>query len=381
MKVVFEKTPLIAAVTPAMNATSNKNTISAIEGLLFNARGGECVITSYDTEKGIRTKTDAEVVREGSYIINAQKFYSIIKMMPEEEITVTVNDKMNVKIESGRSSFELHALPGEDFPSLPELHGEVSFNMPQGLLKKFIAQTSFAIAQKDQRPIFMGAFFRIVDGKITVVSCDSNRLAKCSAECEIENTSEREGDINLKFIVPGKTLSELNRLISDTDEPISVSLTRKHVIFTVGDIIFFSRLIDGEYIDYERIIPKSHMIYATLDRDEIVASLERASLMIEEKSGTGRGYVKCLFEGNKLIITSDSVSGSVYDEIPIEKTGDDIKIGFNCRFLLDAMRAADSEKIKIAMSTPLMGISVTKSDDDDGDGDYLFFVMPVRMKE
>ncbi len=383
MKVIFEKAPLIAAVTPAMNATSNKNTISAIEGLLFNARGSECVITSYDTEKGIRTRVDAEVIREGSYIINAQKFYSIIKMMPSDQITVTINEKMNVKIESGRSSFELHALPGEDFPSLPELHGETSFNMPQKTLKKFISQASFAIAQKDQRPIFTGAFFRIVNGEVTVVSCDSNRLAKCSAECEIENTSERAGDINLKFIVPGKTLSELSRLISDTDEVLSVSLTRKHVIFTVGDIIFFSRLIDGEYIDYERIIPKSHMIFVTLDRDELVASLERASLMIEEKTGSGRGYVKCLFEGDKLIITSDSVSGSVYDELPTEKTGEDIKIGFNCRFLLDAMRAADTDRIKIALSTPLMGISITKAEDADecGEHEFLFFVMPVRMKE
>lgn len=382
MKVVFEKAPLIAAVTPAMNATSNKNTISAIEGLLFNANGGECVITSYDTEKGIRTKTDAEVIRPGSYIINAQKFYSIIKMMPSEEITVTINDKMNVKIESGRSSFELHALPGEDFPSLPELSGEISFNIPQHVLKKFISQTAFAIAQKDQRPIFTGAFFRVVDGSITVVSCDSNRLSRCTASCDIENTSRREGDIDLSFIVPGKTLTELNKLISDTEDTLSISLTRKHVIFTVGDIIFFSRLIDGEYIDYERIIPKSHMIFATVDRREVEASLERASLMIEEKSGAGRGYVKCTFEGQKLIITSDSVSGSVYDEIPIEKEGDDIKIGFNCRFLLDAIRAADSEKIKIALSTPLMGISITAADGDEtAENDFLFFVMPVRMKE
>ncbi len=382
MKVIFEKTPLIAAVTPAMNATSNKNTISAIEGLLFNAADGQCVITSYDTEKGIRTSVEAEVVRPGSYIINAQKFYSIIKMMPEEEITVTINEKMNVKIESGRSSFELHALPGEDFPSLPVLRGEVSFNMPQHVLKKFINQTAFAIAQKDQRPIFTGAFFKISDGQITVVSCDSNRLSKCTAHCDIENTSAKEGDLSLQFIVPGKTLSELNRLIADTEDTFSVSLTRKHVIFTVGDIIFFSRLIDGDYIDYERIIPKSHMIFVDIDREKIEASLERASLMIEEKSGTGRGYVKCTFEGSKLIITADSVSGSIYDEIPTVKSGDDIKIGFNCRFLLDAVRAADSDVIRISLSTPLMGISITGADADEENSDeFLFFVMPVRMKE
>ncbi|MCD7776555.1 MAG: hypothetical protein LUH54_04190, partial [Firmicutes bacterium] len=129
MKVRFEKDSLIAAVTPAMSATSNKNTIQAIEGLLLEAHGSECVITGYDTEKGIRTSVECEVIEEGDYIINAQKLFSIIKAMPSEEILLTVNDKMNVKIKSGRSCFDLHALPGSDFPALPSLSGEMGFDV------------------------------------------------------------------------------------------------------------------------------------------------------------------------------------------------------------------------------------------------------------
>lgn len=380
MKIVFEKTPLVAAVTPAMNATSNKNTLTAIDGLLFEAKDGECIITAYDNEKGIRTSVEAEVREAGSYIINAQKFYSIIKMMPDEEITVSVNDKMNVKIESGRSSFELHALPGSDFPSLPTLSGEKGFELPQHIMKKFISQTAFAVAQKDQRPIFTGAHFRVTENDMTVVSCDGNRLSKCVYKSEIGN---RHGDDpEMKFNVPGKTLSELGKLLSDSDDTVTVALTRKHVIFTVDGVVFFSRLIDGDYIDYNRIIPASQNISVEIDRAGLAASLERASLMIEEKSTSGRGYVTCNFEGDKLIITSGSISGSHYDELPIGKTGEDIRIGFNCRFLLDAVRAADCETIKIRLSTPLMGVAISDADERaEDDGEFLFFVMPVRMKD
>ncbi len=386
MKLIFEKTPLIAAVTPAMNATSNKNTLTAIDGLLFNAEEGtgECVITAYDNEKGIRTSVEAEVREGGSYIINAQKFYSIIRMMPSEEITVTVSEKMNVKIESGRSSFELHALPGSDFPSLPTLSGERGFELPQHLLKKFIAQTSFAVAQKDQRPIFTGAYFRINEGGMTVVSCDGNRLSKCTSSRVPDNVRGIDTIDGVGFNVPGKMLAELGKLLSDTEDTVSVSLTRRHVIFTIGNIIFFSRLIDGEYIDYDRIIPTSHETTVNIDRALLCASLERASLMIEEKSSASRGHVACTFDGDRLVITADSVSGSVYDEIPIEKTGADIRIGFNCRFLLDAVRAADADTVKIELISPLMGVSITDSDSDsrpEDEGSFLFFVMPVRMKE
>ena len=384
MKLGFEKAPLIAAVTPAMNATSNKNTLTAIDGLLFEAKEGgcECVITAYDNEKGIRTSVEAEVREPGSYIINAQKFFSIIRMMPNDEITVTVSDKMNVKIESGRSSFELHALPGSDFPSLPTLSGDRGFVVAQHIMKKFIAQTSFAIAQKDQRPIFTGAYFHVTKDGMTVVACDGNRLSRCRTSGGI--AGHGEGDIpEMNFNVPGKTLFELGKLLADSEDTMRVSLTRRHVIFTVGNIVFFSRLIDGEYIDYERIIPKTHETTVEIDRAELVASLERASLMIEEKSGGARGHVACTFTGDKLAINADSVSGSVYDEIPIAMSGNDIRIGFNCRFLLDAARAADAETVKIELTSPLMGVCITDNDPDraEDEGDFLFFVMPVRMKD
>ncbi|MCD8002898.1 MAG: DNA polymerase III subunit beta [Clostridia bacterium] len=382
MKVRFEKEPLIAAVTPALGAVSSKSTIQAIEGLLFEAKDGVCVITGYDTEKGIRTSLECEVIEPGSYIINAQKFYSIIKTIPSGELLLTVNDRMNVKITSGKSCFELHALPGSDFPSLPVLSGETGFDIPQHVMKRFIEMTRFAIAAKDQRPIFTGAYFKISSGEITVVSCDANRLSKCVSRCEISN-AHGVGDTDVSFIVPGTTLTELSRRVADTEDMMTVSLTLKHVIFTVGDIIFFSRLIDGTYIDYERILPKSHMISVEIDRGQFGASLERANLMIEEKAGSARGYVKLSFEDDRLIITSDGVSGSVYDEIPIKKQGDDIKIGFNCRFLLDAVAATDAKTLHIGLSTPLMGISITSADEksDEDEGDFVFFMMPVRMKE
>ncbi|NLM56157.1 MAG: DNA polymerase III subunit beta [Clostridiales bacterium] len=385
MKIIFEKSSLIAAVTPAMNATSNNNTITAVEGLLFETEGiGSCRITAYDTEKGIRTSVNAQVIKEGSYIINAQKFYQIIRNMPTDEITVTVNERMNVKIESGRSYFELHALPGEDFPALPDLTGGVGFKITQGQLKKFIGQTLFAIAQRDQRPIFTGMYFKIKGNELTVVTCDNYRLAKCSRKCDIEADTDNSG-LDMSFIVPGKTVSELYRMI-DGDEPISITLSNRHVIFRWGEIVFFSRLIDGEFLDYERAIPKSPNVFVKISREELEGALERASLIVDDKAtGVWRGYIKCSFEGDRLIITSDSVSGSIYDEVPIEKKGADMEIGFNCRYLLDAVKAADTEKLLISLTTPppFVGISITDGDADEAESsDFFFFVLPNnRMKQ
>ena len=383
MKIIFEKRSLIAVVTPAMNTTSNKNTIAAVEGLLFETEGaGSCRITAYDTEKGIRTSVNAQVLKEGSYIINAQKFYQIIRNMPTDEITVTVNERMNVKIESGRSYFELHALPGEDFPALPDLTGGVGFTITRGQLKKFIGQTMFAIAQRDQRPVLTGAYFKIKGIELTVVTCDSYRLAKCSRKCSIETDADNSG-LDMSFIVPGKTVAELYRMI-DGDEPISVTLSNKHVIFRWGEIVFFSRLIDGEFLDYERVLPKTPSIFVKISREELEGALERASLIVDDKAtGTWRGYIKCSFEGDRLIITSNSVSGSVYDEVPIEKDGDDIQIVFTCHFILDAVKAADTEYLLMSLTSNRMGVSITDGDASEADdSDFLFYVMPQqRVKE
>ncbi len=380
MKVIFQKSELIKALAPAMGSVSTKNTITAIEGIMINTDKEKCILYSYDLEKGVRIEVPAVISEEGSYIINANKLNQIIRLMPEGNITIEVDSKNIAKIYSGKAEFELHALPGSDFPNLPELSGDMGFSIKFEELKKMITKTSFAIAQNDHRPALNGAFFIIKDDRIKVVTCDGNRLAIRENTVEIENKFG-EDKLDISFIIPGKTLNELIRIAPDEEEKITLLLTRKHIVFVMGDFIFFSRLIDNEYIDYQRFIPKSNKTFVTIDPEQFITCLERASLVTEDRTmGQTKSPVKCSYEGDLLKISSVSVSGRVYDEIQIEKEGEDLTIGYNCRYLLDALRGCDTDKIKISMSGPLMS-TVLEPVDDSASERFLLLVLPVKMKE
>lgn len=389
MKITFEKDLLVEAMTPAMSAVSDRNTITAIEGILFTTDSADRVIlSSYDLEKGYRTAVKAQVERPGSFIINAAKLFRMVRMMPESHVTIEVNEKFQARISSGNSVFALSALPGGDFPSLPDLNGERGVSIEQYMLKKMIGQIQHAIAVADPRPVFCGAYFRLTPKKVRIVSCDRNRLALREKDCAL---SMQDGNDNgVSFIVPGKTLMELSRMLSnDEDEKMVIAFGRKHVIFHMGESLFFSRLIDGEYIDYNSVIPKNNDIKVELDRRDLVESLERVSLVTDDKSvGQIRGYVKCVFEDNLLKVSSSSSVSSVSDEVATKKTGGDITIAFNCKYLLDALRAISDDRVRLSLATPLMSVLIEpveqqedKEDKEQDEGKFLYMVCPVKMKE
>lgn len=383
MRVTFEKSVLEAAVNDSLCAVSEKNTYQTLECIRFRCQDGDsvCSLTTFDLNKGFVTEIPCRVEVGGNYLINANKLNRIIKFLPDAYVTLDINDKKIVQVISGKSKFELHALEGETFPNIPELDGERGFTVDSEILRKMIAQVFFAIAVTDQRPMLCGAYFTVTENSLKLVSCDGNRLAVREIDCKIGNKNKDASNLNLSFIVPGKTLSQLSRLISDEEGDLAVILARKHVIFKMENRVFFSRLIEGEYIDYNRVIPKESKITATLDRMAFISSLERASLVTEDKSlGQVKTSVKFNFEGDVLKVSSESLSGSVYDEVAIEKEGGDLLIGFNCRFFLDALKSADGEKIKLSMSGPLMGVVITAAEgNDSSDGKYLYIVSPVRL--
>jgi DNA polymerase-3 subunit beta len=378
MKIIFEKAALLEALTPAMGSVSNKNTMNSTEGFLIESEGdSKCIVSAYDLEKGMRLSVACKVVEGGSYIIKADKLVSIVRAMPENEITVEVDKRNVTKVSSGRSSYELHAMKGEDFPNLPDLNVDNGFTLKQGELKSMIIRTMFAVAQNDIRPALNGEFFSIENGKLTLVSCDSNRLAVMTKALEIGGASE---DLSCKFILPGKSLTELIKLLDDSDDTITVRPARKHVVFKIGDICFFSRLIDEEYIDYDRFIPKTNKVFVKVNTDQLCRALERAMLVTEEKSmGQTKPALRCTFCEDALQLSSVSVSGSFNDEILVEKDGEDIVIGFNCRYLYDAVKSCDTDEIKLSMSTPLMSMIIEPAD-ASLDETFTFLVLPVRLK-
>lgn len=382
MKIIFEKEELLSALTPAMSAVSEKNTIVATAGILFDANeNGECILSSYDLEKGFRIKISGKVIEGGSYIIPASKLFRIVKIMPEDTINIEVNEKNLVKVVSGKSEFKLSAINGNEFPNLPELKINHGFGISGEILRESISAVQHAIAQNEQqRPVMQGAYFNLTSDRILVVSTDGNRFALRRNNCNLVDNSLEEG---FSFIIPGRTLNELMKIIPDNEDIVSINFGRKHVIFVVGEMIFFSRLIEGDYVDFNRIIPKTEKIVVRVNRDMFLDCLERVSLVSEDKGvGQVRSYVKCEFEDNILKVSSNSSTYSVTDEIEIRKTGDDIKIGFTCRYLIDALRAIEDDEIMLKLTSPLMLMAICRCPETEGPEDeYLYMIGPVKMKE
>jgi DNA polymerase-3 subunit beta len=224
---------------------------------------------------------------------------------------------------------------------------------------------------------------KISDDTVMVVSCDSFKLAKCAKNTELVNKNTNGKDhLEYAYIIPVKTVNELSRLLcDDTDALTQIYVTRKHIVLLIGELTFFSRLIEGEYIDYERIVVKNHKISVKVDKREILSALDRAALVTEEKiAGSVRSHVKLEAAADVLKISAVSSAGSTYDELFIEHEGDDIVIAFNNRYLIDSIKACDSEKILLSLSSPLTSMNIQPADEEDAN-DEIFMLLPVRTKD
>ena len=419
MKAIFERQALLAAIGPAVSIAQTRNTMAAVDGLLFECppnpkfgdfdgdAAGLCRISAFDLEKGMRTTVDCTVCEEGVSVINTVKMLQIVRAMPDTQITLEVSDKGRVTISGGYSKFEITATPGEDFPSMPKFVGDSRCLVPQRKLRALIGETVFSVAQNDQRAAFNGALFRIEDGWLTVVGCDGNRLS--AARCEVSSVIGNSANAKTEMIIPGKFLSELTKLLRDAEDDAEMIIGRKNIIFKIDGVYFFTRMLDTEYMAFERLFPQSYMTEAYLSRAEMLGAVERASIVTEDKlGGSGRAHVKLDIDPGTQQITLSSVSagGSVYEKVPAAIDGAALSIGFNCRYLLEALKAcpADCDRLRIRFNSPLMGVVIEPSEgttfldakpdpavygdrpsaSDGGKKEYrddmfMYFVMPIRM--
>ena len=383
MKIVFRRDVICAAVAPLMSGVSTKMTLAATEGILIEASlPNVCVMTTYDIEKGVRITVEADVIEAGSAIVSASKFNQIVRVM-DGDITLTVDDRNCATIVSGRSSHTMTALPAKDFPEIPRLTSAQGFVAPQRVVRSMMAKCMYAMGVNDQRPVLNGLFFSVAGGKLHMVSCDSFKMATCATEADIYGLEADLAVEDTRFILPNKSVSELYKLLNDKDEEavVTVYTSRKNIIFVMGDLTFFSKLIEGEYIDYNRIILRNHRITVYADRESVISALEHAALITEEKvAGSVRSHVRLEVQGHVLKISATSGTGSSYDEVAIGHEGDDLVIAFNNRYLIDSLRACQADRIKLSMSSPLSSINIEPSDDDTAVED-LFMLLPVRMKD
>ena len=384
MKIVFRKDVICAAVAPLMSGVSTKMTLAATEGILIEAAlPNSCVMTTYDIEKGVRISIEADVIEAGSAIVSASKFSQIVRVMDGGDITLTVDDRNCATIVSGRSSHTMTALPAKDFPEIPRLTSNQGFVASQKVVRSMMAKCLYAMGVNDQRPVLNGLFFSIKEGKLHMVSCDSFKMATCATQADLYGLESDLAVEDTRFILPNKSVNELYKLLSDKDEEavVTIYMSRKNIIFVMGNLTFFSKLIEGEYIDYNRIILRNHRITVYADRESVISALEHAALITEEKvAGSVRSHVRLEVQGNILKISATSGTGSSYDEVAIGHEGDDLIIAFNNRYLIDSLRACQADRIKLSMSSPLSSINIEPNDEDTTDED-LFMLLPVRMKD
>lgn len=382
MKIVFNRQEISNKISPIMSVVSGKSTLTAVEGILIEANSPDsCTLTAFDLEKGMKITVEAEVLEQGSYIINAQKFNQTLKVMDGEEITLTVDSRLTATFECGKSSHKTGALRAEEFPEIPDLVTEKGFVVKENALKTMLSKVSYAMGVNEPRPVLNGCFVKTEADKINIVACDGFKLAVCSYAAELKKLANSDRGVEYSFIIPVKSVNELTKLLSDNeDDEVTVYMSHKNMVVVFEDLIFFTRLINGEYVDYNRIIIKNHKITVKAQKQEIIAALEKAALITEERiAGSVRSHVRVEVAGDVMKVSAVSAAGSIYDEFEIDHEGDDLSIAFNNRFLIDSIRACRSQTVKISMSSPLMSINVEPCDEEEGS--ELFMLLPVRTRE
>ena len=366
MKFSCEKALLVAAVSTASRTVSPKSTIPCLEGILLRAGVG-VQVTGFNLETGITVKLAADVREAGICVMPARLFFDIVRKLPDEELEITVDDKLQVSITGGASIFRITAMDAEDYPELPDVNSEKGIQMPQSALREMIGGTIFSVSENQARPIQTGCLIEVSNETVTMVAVDSFRLARRTWH------SEEPIGRELKFVVPATGLREVEKILTDSDEPMTFTLGDKHILFEIGDATLVCRVLEGEFIDWRRVVPTKSETILTANVSELTASIERVSLIVSEKI---KSPVRCVFGDNTADFRTMNTIGSAHDVCPVAGNGGELEIGFNCRYLLDALRAVPSEEVTLELQNGLSPIVFTPVDDKK---DFAYMVLPVRL--
>lgn len=360
-----EKNILQDAIDTVQKAASSKTTYPILEGILIRTINNNVIFTATDLDLGIETTVEANVFKKGSIVLNSKLLGEFIRKLPSDMVTLKL-DENNVYITCQNSEFVIVGNNSDDFPSLPVINENAMYEISQDVLKSMIKQTIFSIAQDETRPILTGVLFEVKNGKLSFVALDGYRLSLKSYN--IENNS------TINAVIPGKTLNEISKILEPSENIVKITFTTNHILFNLGNTKIISSLLQGEFINYSQIIPNEYRLKIKVKRNEILDSIERASLLAREGK---TNLVKFEIKDNKMSITSNSQMGKVYEEVHIELEGEGIKIQFNSRYFIDVLRIIDSDEIYLEFSTSVSPCLIKKVDCDD----FLYLVLPVRLVE
>ena len=366
MKFSCEKYLLQSACGIASRAAAGKSPIPALEGLLLQA-SDRLTVTGYDLKKGIYTQLEAEVKEQGSVVVGARLFGEMIRRLPDGIVTISTDINNNVNVKCGKSEFNFMGISPEDYPEMPVVDGVNNIALPQKILGSMINQTIFAVADNDMRPIYTGTLFDIEGEELTLVSVDGYRLAKRSEKLESARME------NCSFVVPGSALADIERICGDSEELVKISVGAKHISFSIGETVVVSRRLEGEFLNYKKSIPDSFKYTVKVDRGEFMSAIDRVALIVSERNTSP---VRMSFNDGNIDCLCVTPIGRAEDVCTCEGSGEGLQIGFNDRYLKDALKAAAKEELNICLNSASSPCIITAA---DGSENFTYMILPVRL--
>lgn len=366
MKLFCNQKDLANAINIVQRAVSSKTTLPILKGLLIEAYDHKLKLTGNDMSIGIETHINANIEKEGSVVLSSRLFGEIIRKLPNALVEIEILDNLTVIIRCEKSEFTLLGQEADEFPNIPEVNEENCYKIDHDLLKDMIRQTIFAISQDETRPILTGSLVEIDNGHLTIVSIDGYRLAI--------RKSLIKSDKNNRAVVPGKTLNETLKILSgfENNNEVKICFTDKHILFSIDNVKVVSRLLEGEFINYSQIEPKECKSKVIVSLNDFSQGIERASLLARESKNSS---IKLSIMDDLITVTSSVEVGSAREEVKIKLDGQDIDIGFNPKYLLDALKVIDTEDIQIELTTSVSPCVIKPLGNDN----YIYIVLPVRM--
>ena len=365
MKIICTKSDLLHGVNIALKAVPSKTTMSILECILIDASKSEITLTSNDMELGIETTIRGIIKERGIVALDAKIFSDIVRKLPDNDVVIETDDKFNTKITCEKAKFTISGKSGEDFSYLPYIEKNEALVLSQFTLKDIIRQTIFSIADNDNNKLMTGELFEIRDNMLKVASLDGHRIS--IRKVELKDSYEPK-----KVVVPGKTLQEVSKILSgDAESKVKIYFTSNHIVFDFDNTTVVSRLIEGEYFRIDQMLSNDYETKIQVNKKEFLNCIDRATLLVKE--GDKKPIIiNITDEGMELKINSQI--GSMNEEIDIDKEGRDIMIGFNPKFLIDALRVIDDEKITVYLMNPKAPCFI-KNDEQT----YVYLILPVNF--
>ena len=371
MKFTCYKETIIKAINSVVKGVASKTTMPILEGILIQTNDNEIKLTTYDLEIGIEYIMECDVKEQGNTVVNAIMFSEIIRKLPDTEIEITLNDKNLLEIECEGSHYKLATMNPEEFPELPKIEIENYIEIEQNALKNMIRKTIFAVSTEESRPIFTGCLFETENNKLNVVAVDGFRLALRSIFLKTKTN-----DFNA--VIPGKTLNEVNKILSDSFEPIKIGVAKNQALFEMDNCKIVTRIIDGEFLNYKNVIPSNWETRIRVNKNNFQDCFERISLISSSSIEKEKKYpVKVNVDIGKVTISCTNQTGDAKEEMFVATEGKNLEAGFNPKYFLDSLKSIDDEEVYVEFGTSISPCLIKSVENND----YVYMILPIRLKE